>query len=48
MAGHRLKAEIDAAFFAAAYPVHRGAHVVVDPASRHPTEHPEGVMMRVE
>src|SRR6185437_4339821 len=48
MSSHRLKTEIDAALFAAANPVHRSTHVVVDPASRHATEHPEGVMMRVE
>src|SRR4051812_36947781 len=48
MAGHRLKTKIDAAFFAATNLVHGGAHVIVNPASRHATEHPEGVIMRVK
>src|SRR6185312_12560710 len=48
MAGHRLKAEIDAPLFAAANLVHGGTHVVIDPASWHAAEDPEGVMMRVK
>src|ERR1700761_1080501 len=48
MAGHRLKAEIDAAFFAAANLVHGSTHVVVDPTPRHAAEHSESVMVRVE
>src|ERR1700722_6794965 len=48
MAGHRLKTQIDAPLLAAAYLVHGGTHVVVDPASRHATQNPEGMMVRVE
>src|ERR1700749_3063169 len=48
MAGHRLKAELDAAVFAAANLVHGGTHIVIDPASRHAAEDPEGMMMRVK
>src|SRR6185436_7470308 len=48
MAGHRVKTEIDAAFFATANLVHRGPHVVVNPPSRHAAEDPERVHMRLE
>jgi hypothetical protein len=48
VARHGREASIDLPLAARADPVHGGAHVVVDPAPRHATQHAEAVVVGVE
>ena len=45
LAGHGREAGIDLSFLAAADPVHRRAHVVVDSAPGNAAQNPEGVVV---
>ena len=48
MTGHRRKARVNLPLLAGADTIHGGAHIVVNPASRHAAQYPERVIMGVK